>query len=166
MRELKAILQILIIVPILAASSCAAGGIVAGGTGKDFNWWVAIIASILIVFSYILRIGNKEQKRIRIFIDSLGINEEYVGWYSNNGIIIDKTNKKIFAGDTDNGKIFNFNEISSIGWVDKHTGSSLMYAIDINTKNFDLPTLRVSYLGKIDLRDEAYAKLRAALNID
>jgi len=163
MFVLKVLFKIFVILPIVALSTCTAGGYVAGG--GDFNWWIAIIASVTASIAYLRWDGEQEQARFTKHACSLGINPEYVACYGDNGIAIDKTNEKLFAGKINKGKVFEFEEISSIDWEDYPLGNHMKYMININTKNFDLPKLTIGFAGNRGIREQAYAKLRAALNI-
>lgn len=164
MFMLQVLLKVFIILPIVALSSCAASGYISGG--GDFNWFVAVITSVIASISYLVWDGKREKDTFTKHVASLGINLEYVACYGDGGIAIDKTNNKLFAGKINNGKIFEFNEISSIEWEDYPVGNHMKYMININTKNFDLPKLTVGFGGNRGIREQAYAKLRAALNID
>lgn len=82
--------------------------------------------------------------------------------YGDNGIVIDKTNEKLFAGTVKYGQVFEFEEISSIESETYQLDRDIKYMIHINTRNFDLPRVSVTFAGE---RQQTYAKLRAALNI-
>jgi len=162
MVVLKLLFKIFVILPIVALSTFTAGGYVAGG--GDFNWWVAIIASLIASIAYMIWDGKQEQARFTKHACSLGIKPEYVASFADNGIAIDKTNEKLFAGDINTGKVFEFEEISSIESEDYPLGNQMKYMIKINTKNFNLPQLTIGFAGNRGIREQAYAKLRAALN--
>ena len=167
MFVLKVLFKIFVILPVVALSSCAAGGYIAGGGG--FNWWIAVIASAIASVAYLVWDSKQEhaQEHVRFkkHVTSLGVNPEYFACYGDNGIAIDKTNEKLFAGKIKKGKVFEFSEISSIEWEDYPFGNHMKYMININTKNFELPKLTVGFAGNRGIREQAYAKLRAALNI-
>lgn len=168
MYFLKILLKLLIVLPVVALSSCAAGGYIGAmfiDSFSDFNWIAAIITSVVALFAYAIWDGKQEQAKFKKYTESLGIKPEYVASYGENGIAIDRTNEKVFAGRIKKGKIFEFKEISSIQWEDAVLGDSMKYMIHLNTKNFDLPQLTVGFAGNKGVREEAYAKLRAALNI-
>lgn len=164
MFVLKVLFKIFVVLPIVAVSIGAAGGYMAGG-GGGFNWLVAGISGVIASFAYLIWDGRQEKARFKKYASSQGINPEYVASYGENGIAIDKTNGKLFAGKIRKGKVFEFPEISSIEWEDYSLGQHMKYLIHINTKDFDLPRLSVGFAGNRGIREEAYAKLRAALNI-
>lgn len=164
MYVLKYVFKLFVILPIVALSSGVAGGNLFGG--GSFNWGIAVILSIVVSVLYLAWDGKKERMRFTKYAISLGVNPEYVASYGNNGIAIDKTNKKLFAGKINQGKIFEFGEISSIEWEDYPLGRHMKYMININTRNFDFPKLTIGFAGNRGVREQAYARLRAALNID
>lgn len=163
MYMLKVLLNVFVILPIVALSSCAASGYISGG--HDFNWFVAFITSVIASISYIIWAVNKREDIFKKHVTSLGVNLEYVAFIGTSGIAIDKTNNKLFAGKVNDGKLVEFNDISSIECEDGSLGNQMRYMININTTNFDLPTITVTFGVNRNLREHAYAKLRAALNI-
>ena len=164
---IKLMLKIFVVLPAIAYGSfkgtwfltAAANG---GHAAMLPSFVVATVASI----AFLLWDGKQEKKHFTKYADSLGITPEYTGSYGDNGIIIDNTRKKVFAGKINKGKVFDYEEISSIEWQDTAVGSHMKYLIHINTKDFDLPQLTVGFANNKGIRDQAYAKLRAALKIN
>lgn len=157
------LIRIFVILPTVLLSSCVAGGYI-GGDGH-FNWLIAVIVSFIALIFYMVWDGKQENARFTKHASSLGINPEYVACYDDNGIAIDNTNKKLFAGKINKGKVFHFNEISSIEWKDEPFGKDMKYFINVKTKDFDLPQIKVGFASNKGMREQAYEKLRAALNI-
>ena len=164
MFVIKLIITLFVITPVVAYYSFQAGGHIIPSDG-DFNYWGAIITSIITTITVIWYLGKYEDSRLIKRANSLGVNSEYVSLYGDNGLIIDNTNKKIFAGTKKNGKVFNYDDVSSIEREDVPFGSTKKCVIHINTLDFDTPRVTVGYADFSGQRDRAFSKLRAALKI-
>lgn len=164
MYVLKLIVVLFIITPVVAYYSFQAGGHIIPSDG-DFNYWGAIATSIVVTLGTILAIGKYDDSRFRKHVASLGVNPEYIAAYGDNGLVIDNTNKKLFAGTKRNGKVFKFEDVSSIELEDTTFGRNEKCLIHINTTDFDTPRMTVGFADFKGSRDRAFAKLRAALKI-
>lgn len=160
---LKIMFKVLVILPILVYLSGTAGGHIVGGT--EFSWGGAVIAGVIAAIAYIIWDGKQEDVRFNEHVKSLGVNPEYIACYAENGIAIDNTNEKLFVGQINKGVVFEFGQISSIEWEDRSILNSLKYNIIINTTDFALPQMTIGFAGNRLIREQAFAKLRAALKI-
>ncbi|AGQ92337.1 MULTISPECIES: hypothetical protein [Vibrio harveyi group] len=161
---IKFIITLFVIAPVVAYYSFQAGGHIIPSDG-DFNYWGAIITSIITTIGTLWYLGKYEDSRLKKRAASLGVNPEYVSLYADNGLVIDNTNKKIFAGTKKHGKVFNYDDVSSIELEDIPFGRTKKCVIHINTLDFDTPRVTVGYADFSGQRDRAFSKLRAALKI-
>ncbi|BCS95149.1 hypothetical protein DSLASN_07810 [Desulfoluna limicola] len=162
---IKTMLKIFVVLPAIAYGTFKAASFMTVSATGHINWWVSIGAAILASLAYLIWDGKQEKSSFDKHARSQGINPEYVACYGDNGIAIDNTNKKVFAGRINKGKVFDYNDISSIEWENSSVGNHMKYLIHINTTDFDFPKLTIGFAGNRGVREEAYAKLRAALKI-
>ncbi len=163
---IKTMLKVLIVLPIVAWSSFKATWFITGAvTGGVPNIWVSLAVAAIVCLAYLWWDGRQESARFKKHALSLGVHPEYTACYGDNGLVIDKTNETVFAGKIKHGRVFAFHEISSIQWEDGSVGSHRKYILHIHTKDFDFPKLSIGFASNRAVREEAYAKLRAALNI-
>ena len=164
---IKTLLKIFIVLPAIAYGSFKGTWyLTAAANGGHATLWLSFAVAAFASVAYLIWDGKQEKENFSKHANSLGITPEYSGSYGNNGIIIDNTRKKVFAGKINAGKVFDYEEISSIEWQDTSVGNHMKYLIHINTKDFELPQLSVGFANNKAIRDQAYAKLRAALKIN
>lgn len=165
MFVIKKMLKVFVVLPAIAYGAFKFTTFIALSATGHINWWVSIGASVITSLAFMIWDGKHEKSCFTKHASSQGINPEYIGSYGDNGIAIDNTNKKVFAGEINKGKVFDYSDISSIQWEDRIAGSHIKYLIHINTTDFDSPKLTIGFAGDMGVRDQAYAKLRAALKI-
>ena len=171
MHTLKYLFQVLVILPAIALSSCAVGGYIGGGFDlKNFNWWIAIIASIIALVVYATRSEKKYKKKMEARFTSLGFVPDYTVLNGVNSMMaIDRKNQKILIDAADGEFLVGFDEIKTVemesDYAPMSKGRILHYKLHFNTNNFDLPKLTVWFGSRKHLCDEAYAKVSAALNL-
>jgi len=134
------------------------------------SFWSLLVGlgiGFVLLILFLKRDASKLEEKLVDRAAQLGVNPEYVAGYEDNGIVIDNTNSKIFAGYTKEGKgkVFSYTDISSIEWENKTFGEHVKYNINIKTTDFDMPSVTVFFAGNRERRDQAYDKLRAALGI-
>ncbi|SCX84585.1 hypothetical protein [Desulfoluna spongiiphila] len=165
---LKTLFKVFVILPLVAVASFKATAMILAQVSYSAsqNWWIPILVSVIASLAYLIWDGKREKDCFRKHAISMNIIPEYVASYGENGIAIDKTNSKVFAGRIGKGKVLDFHDVSSIEWEDFSTGNHMKYLIHLNTKDFDFPRISVGFSSNRSVREEAYAKLRAALNIN
>lgn len=162
MYLLKMLFKVFIVLPVIALSSCAAGGYLGGGL-RSFSWLFAIPASIFACFAYLVWDARQVYFRFRNHGINNGLNPEFVACYEDNGIIIDNAKKKVFVGEIKGGKVLDYDKISSIEREDRLLGNHMKYILYVKTLDFNSPSILVGFSGNRGPRDEAFEKLRAAL---
>lgn len=152
-----------LVLPLVALSTFTVAGYAIGE--KDFNWWAAIITAIVTSIAYSKWDAKQDKIRFTKHVSSLGVNPEYLACFGDNGIAIDRTNQKLFAGTLNKGKVFNFRDIysiekeSKVDFINNHD----KYFIHINTKDIEFPKVTISFTGDKIIREQAFGKLIAAL---
>lgn len=164
---LKTLLKVIVVLPLVAVASFKATAIILAQVSYSAsqNLWIPILVSVIASLAYLIWDGKREKDRFTNHVTSLNLTPEYVASYGENGIAIDRTSGKIFAGRIGKGKVLEFSDVSSIEWEDYAMGNHMKYLIHLNTKDFDTPRVTVGFSSNRTRREEAYAKVRAALNI-
>lgn len=137
------------------------GYVVYGITDSGIATTVGVIGTII---SFAIWHGKRQASNFRSHVEGGGLKPDYIASYGDNGVAIDLAAKKVFVGSIKKGKAVDFAEISSIEW-ENIGGKYPKYILKINTRNFDCPMLHVGFSDNKATREEAYAKLRAALGI-
>lgn len=125
---------------------------------------VMVFGTMVVYIVAAVLIEKQNGEKFKVHVGTLGLNLDYFANYGSNAIGIDLAAKKVFAGSMKKGWVLDFSEISSIQWEDTG-GEHPKHAIHVNTRNFDCPKVSVWFGGAKGTREEAYAKLRAALGI-
>lgn len=162
MHAFKLFLKMFIGGPLVVICSVGLIGTLIGGE------YLHALAIVLLLVAYFAFWGWDEQRYIRNLrkaVEARGLNLDYFVNYLDGGVVIDLVNQKVLIGNLRRGPILNFTDVKSVEWEDAQFKGRIKHDLYANTANFDAPRVGAGFASNRRLRDTAYAKLSAALNI-
>lgn len=161
MAMLKLFLKMFIGGPLFVIGAIGILGTLIGGEYLITLAIVAVLAGFVALCSWD---DKRSLMRYRETAQRRGLRLDYFVNYLDAGIVIDREKRQLLIGKFKDAKVLGFDEVSSTEWEDVPYSGKLKYVLHVNTRNFDYPRLGVGFAGHKALRDQAYAKLVAALN--
>lgn len=162
MQELKLFLKKLIGIPLLVIAFLGMVLTISGGVFLNAFWFALFIA---VLFALDHWDDKRDTRNLRKAVEARGMRLDYFVNYLSNGVAIDLANEKLLVGNLKGGKILNFADVKSVEWEDNPFNRKWIHNVYVNTHDFDTPRVGAGFAGNKNMRDDACAKLSAALKL-
>lgn len=161
MAMLKLFLKIFIGGPLLVIGAIGLLGTLIGG---QYQIALGILGAMAAFVAICVLDSKRDHSKYRKIAERRGLKLDYFANYLDAGVVIDRDKRQLLVGKFSDAKILGFDEVSGAEWEDVPVGKKMKYTLHVSTRNFDYPRAAVGFSGHKEQRDQAYAKLVAALN--